>query len=50
VKYWEFIVNKIIKAGFSVGWVSASAIMGAQFGLWGPTARESVSSCVPMKS
>jgi hypothetical protein len=23
VKYWEIIVNKIIKAGFSVGWVSA---------------------------
>ena len=23
MKYWEFIVNKIIKAGFSVGWVSA---------------------------
>jgi hypothetical protein len=22
-KYWEIIVNKIIKAGFSVGWVSA---------------------------
>jgi hypothetical protein len=23
VKYWEIIVNKIIKAGFSAGWVSA---------------------------
>ena len=23
MKYWEIIVNKIIKAGFSVGWVSA---------------------------
>jgi hypothetical protein len=23
VKYWEIIANKIIKAGFSVGWVSA---------------------------
>jgi hypothetical protein len=23
VKYWEIIVNKIIKVGFSVGWVSA---------------------------
>jgi hypothetical protein len=23
VKYWEIIVNKIIKAGFSVDWVSA---------------------------
>jgi hypothetical protein len=23
VKYWEIIVNKIIQAGFSVGWVSA---------------------------
>ena len=23
VKYWEIIVNKMIKAGFSVGWVSA---------------------------
>ena len=23
VKYWDIIVNKIIKAGFSVGWVSA---------------------------
>jgi hypothetical protein len=23
VKYWETIVNKIIKAGFSVGWVAA---------------------------
>jgi hypothetical protein len=22
MKYWEIIVNKIIKAGFSVGWVS----------------------------
>jgi hypothetical protein len=23
VKYWEIIANEIIKAGFSVGWVSA---------------------------
>ena len=23
MKYWEIIVNKITKAGFSVGWVSA---------------------------
>ena len=23
MKYWEIIVNKIIEAGFSVGWVSA---------------------------
>ena len=23
MKYWEIIVNKIIKAGFIVGWVSA---------------------------
>ena len=23
VKYWEIIVNKMIKAGFSVGWLSA---------------------------
>jgi hypothetical protein len=23
MKYWEIIANKIIKAGFSVGWVSA---------------------------
>jgi hypothetical protein len=23
MKYWEIIVNKIIKAGFSVGWVPA---------------------------
>jgi hypothetical protein len=23
MKYWEILVNKIIKAGFSVGWVSA---------------------------
>ena len=23
MKYWEIIVNKIIKAGFSVGWLSA---------------------------
>jgi len=23
VRYWEIIVNKIIQAGFSVGWVSA---------------------------
>ena len=23
MKYWEIIINKIIKAGFSVGWVSA---------------------------
>jgi hypothetical protein len=23
VKYWEIIANKIINAGFSVGWVSA---------------------------
>ena len=23
MKYWEIIVNKIIKAGFRVGWVSA---------------------------
>jgi len=23
MNYWEIIVNKIIKAGFSVGWVSA---------------------------
>jgi hypothetical protein len=23
MKYWEIIVNKIIKAGFTVGWVSA---------------------------
>ena len=23
VKYWEIIVNKIIKAGWSLGWVSA---------------------------
>jgi hypothetical protein len=23
VKYWEIIANKIIHAGFSVGWVSA---------------------------
>jgi hypothetical protein len=22
VKYWEIMVNKMIKAGFSVGWVS----------------------------
>jgi hypothetical protein len=22
-RYWEIIVNKIIKAGFSLGWVSA---------------------------
>jgi hypothetical protein len=32
-KYWEIIVNKIIKAGFSVGWVSALDDLGAQFGL-----------------
>jgi hypothetical protein len=23
MKYWEIIVNKIIRAGFSAGWVSA---------------------------
>jgi hypothetical protein len=23
VKYWEIIANKIIDAGFSVGWISA---------------------------
>lgn len=23
MKYWEIIANKIIKAGFSVGWISA---------------------------
>jgi hypothetical protein len=28
MKYWEIIVNKIIKAGFSVGWVSAIDFQG----------------------
>jgi hypothetical protein len=23
MKYWEIIVNEVINAGFSVGWVSA---------------------------
>jgi hypothetical protein len=50
MKYWEIIANKIIKAGFSTGWVSAFDDDGAQFGLLTRTARESVSSCVPMKN
>jgi hypothetical protein len=28
LKYWEIIVNKIIKSGFSAGWVSALADEG----------------------
>ena len=27
-RYWEIIVNKIIKAGFSLGWVSALDVQG----------------------
>jgi hypothetical protein len=28
VKYWKTIANKIIKAGFSLGWVSAVDVEG----------------------
>ena len=28
VKYWKTIANKIIKAGFSLGWVSALDLEG----------------------
>jgi hypothetical protein len=31
MKYWEIIVNKIIKAGFSVGWASALEDYGHTF-------------------
>jgi hypothetical protein len=30
-KYWDIIVNKIIKAGFSAGWVSALGDDGRTF-------------------
>jgi hypothetical protein len=51
MKYWEIIANKIIKVGFSVGWISALDDDGPQFGLLTPiAATESVSLCAPMKS
>jgi hypothetical protein len=28
LKYWKTIVNKMMKAGFSVGWVSALDVIG----------------------
>ena len=31
MKYWEIIVNKIIKAGFNVGWASALEDYGHTF-------------------
>jgi hypothetical protein len=40
MKYWEIIANKIIKVGFSVGWISALDDMGPQFGLLTPGRRK----------
>jgi hypothetical protein len=40
MKYWEIIANKIIKVGFSVGWISALDDDGPQFGLLTPGRRK----------
>ena len=51
VKYWEIIVNKITKAGFSVGWVSAPIMKGVRSGLLTRiAATENVSLCGQMRS
>jgi hypothetical protein len=50
VREWESIADKLSKAGFSLGWVSALDLEDERFGLWTRMATESVSSCVLMKS
>ena len=43
VKYWDIIVNKIIKAGFGVGWSRPPAMTGTQSGFLTRIATESAS-------
>jgi len=50
VKYWEIIADRLSKAGWSWGWVSAIDAQGRT--IWIVDARmatENASSCVPMK-
>ena len=50
-KDWEIIADRLSKAGWSLGWVSAVNSEGEQSGLLMPTATtEGVSLCMPMKS
>jgi len=50
VKYWEIIADRLSKAGWSWGYVSAIDSEGERSGLLTHIATESVSSCTPTKS
>ena len=49
-KSLEMIADRLSKAGWSLGWVSALDVEGERSGLWTRMATESVSSSAPTKS
>jgi hypothetical protein len=48
VKYWELIANKLCKAGWSLGWVSAVDFEGERSGL--PTHTAAIVKCFVVRA